>query len=164
MPIKVCGLHNVMAFADDAHFVASITDHQNKCPFTDKDTHVVRTVFYDTEHPDDVEFMRMRSGVVSILNAVDQRKITLHSNIVVHCHAGVSRSSAMAWLILIKLGMDYKEAFTLLYKQHPNIWPNKVILGIGGAILKLPPEFNEFVSQVDAEIASNRNEYLGYGG
>lgn len=164
MPIKVCGLHNVMAFVDDAHFVVGITDHGKKSPVVSIPIKQITVNFDDTEHPDDAEFMQMRSSVINILNAVDTSKLTQHSNIVVHCHAGVSRSSAMAWLILIKLGMDFKDAFSLLIKQHPNIWPNKVVLGIGASILKLPKEFNDFVSQVDAEIAQNRTEFLGYGG
>lgn len=164
MPIKVCGLHNVMAFADDAHFIVGITDHGKKSPVTSVNIPQITVNFDDTEHPDEVEFIKMRTGVRQILSSVSSNQLTPLSNIVVHCHAGVSRSSAIAWLILIQLGMDYKEAFSLLIKQHPNIWPNKVVLGLGASVLGLPKEFNDFVNQVDAEIAQNRTEFLGYGG
>lgn len=164
MSIRVCGLHNVMSFVKDADFIVGITDHKVKSPVTSVNVPQVCVQFDDTEHPSDTEFMTMQLNVRRILNSIASSKLSLDSNIVVHCHAGVSRSSATAWLILIMLGMDFKDAFTLLFKQHSNIWPNKVVLGIGASILKLPKEFTDFVDQVDSEIAGNKTSPLGYGG
>lgn len=40
-------------------------------------------------------------------------------NILVHCHAGISRSTATAWGICIAKGMDPDVALDLLVKEHP---------------------------------------------
>jgi len=41
------------------------------------------------------------------------------SNLLVHCHAGISRSTAIAWGIAIGNGMDEAEAIAMLVKNHP---------------------------------------------
>jgi len=164
MPITVCGLHNVMNHIGAADFVVSINDPGEDSPIKNHTVSKVIVNFWDVEIPSGDDFTKMIFSVKSILRALDENKLTLDSNIVVHCRAGVSRSSAIAWLILIKLGMDYKDAFTLLFKQHSNIWPNTVVLGIGADLMRLPEEFKQFIQQVDVEIASNHSGYLGYGG
>jgi len=39
--------------------------------------------------------------------------------LLVHCHAGISRSTATAWGVAIANGVDPLEAFLTLQKQHP---------------------------------------------
>ena len=41
------------------------------------------------------------------------------SNLLVHCHAGMSRSTATAWGIAIANGFDPQEAFDRLKNNHP---------------------------------------------
>ena len=41
------------------------------------------------------------------------------SNLLVHCHAGMSRSTSSAWGIAIANGFDPKEAYDLLRQNHP---------------------------------------------
>ncbi|MEY4401853.1 MAG: Dual specificity phosphatase, catalytic domain [Actinomycetota bacterium] len=41
------------------------------------------------------------------------------TNLLVHCHAGMSRSTATAWGIAIANGFDAQEAFDLLKGNHP---------------------------------------------
>jgi len=41
------------------------------------------------------------------------------ANLLVHCHAGMSRSTATAWGIAIANGFDPQEAFQLLRNNHP---------------------------------------------
>lgn len=161
MPIKVCGVHNVLKHIDGADFIVAIRDPKRKSIVHNPDVFVR---FEDTEYPDDRDAAKMLFAVKTVLAAVDAKQVSLSDNIVVHCEAGVSRSSAMAWLILIKLGMDYKEAFRLLISQHPNIWPNTEVLSYGASLLKLPQEFRTFVAQVTAEISDKRGGFLGYGG
>ena len=42
-----------------------------------------------------------------------------HSNLLVHCHAGMSRSTSSAWGIAIANGFDPQDAYDLLYRNHP---------------------------------------------
>ena len=41
------------------------------------------------------------------------------ANLLVHCHAGMSRSTSTAWGIAIANGFDPQEAFDLLKNNHP---------------------------------------------
>lgn len=52
------------------------------------------------------------------------------NNILVHCHAGISRSTATAWGISIAHGHDPKEAIASLYEAHPvtyGFWDDPMI-------------------------------------
>ncbi len=40
-------------------------------------------------------------------------------NLLIHCHAGISRSTAIAWGVAIGNGMDEREAIAQLVKKHP---------------------------------------------
>jgi len=41
-------------------------------------------------------------------------------SLLVHCHAGISRSTSCAWGIAIAKGVDAKEAFETLAEMHPD--------------------------------------------
>jgi predicted protein tyrosine phosphatase len=51
-----------------------------------------------------------------------------HSNIVVHCFAGVSRSSAVGISLLVRDGFSIVEAVDQVHVYSPNMAPNKLIL------------------------------------
>ncbi len=118
--------------------------------------------FEDTEHPSELERMKMIREVRSILSWVQQKKPTSDTKILVHCHYGVSRSSAIAWLILAMLGEDPLLAFQKLWKARPQIWPNIVVLEIGSHFLQLDPSFMKLAIRVDEEIKEKRGNFMGY--
>lgn len=61
-----------------------------------------------------------------ILKAVEfSKKNKVH---VIHCHAGVSRSSAIAYAIFRGQGMSSKDAMKEVYKINPHAEPNKRIV------------------------------------
>jgi predicted protein tyrosine phosphatase len=59
------------------------------------------------------------------------------SHLLVHCHAGVSRSTAAAALILAQAYPDRpaREALDAVAQMRPRAWPNLRILEFGDAIL-----------------------------
>jgi predicted protein tyrosine phosphatase len=118
--------------------------------------------FEDTEHPSELEWMKMNREVRSILSWVQHKKPSVDTKILVHCHAGVSRSSAIAWLILIMQGREPLEAFQSLFKSRSQIWPNLVVLGIGSKFLNLDPGFMKLAIQIDEEIREGRGQLFGY--
>lgn len=169
--ITVTNIYGVHSLFEDADVVVSILnpnkDHEvrdfmKKIPKAPRDKHFI-CHFEDTEHPSEMEWMQMSREVTSILVWVYKNAMSLDSNIVVHCHAGISRSPAVAWLIMVMFGMDAREAFDQLFKANRNIWPNTQVLAIGASFLKLDPSFMELVQKIDTEIASSKREYLGYG-
>jgi predicted protein tyrosine phosphatase len=59
------------------------------------------------------------------------------THLLVHCHAGVSRSTAAATLILAQTRPDRpaEEALLAVVRQRPRAWPNLRILELGDALL-----------------------------
>ena len=59
------------------------------------------------------------------------------AHILVHCHAGVSRSTAAATLILVQARPDQpaEEALQTVVRRRPRAWPNLRILELGDALL-----------------------------
>jgi predicted protein tyrosine phosphatase len=60
------------------------------------------------------------------------------THLLVHCHAGVSRSTAAATLILAQTRRDRpaEEALQAVVRQRPRAWPNLRILELGDALLE----------------------------
>ena len=59
------------------------------------------------------------------------------AHLLVHCHAGVSRSTAAATLILVQARPDRpaEEALQTVVRRRPRAWPNLRILELGDDIL-----------------------------
>ena len=49
-------------------------------------------------------------------------------NVLIHCHAGISRSTAVAIGLLVMQGIAPEMAFKLIHDQRPRMWPNELIL------------------------------------
>jgi predicted protein tyrosine phosphatase len=51
-----------------------------------------------------------------------------HSNVVCHCYAGLSRSTATSIGLLVRDGASIEDAVHQVWTQSPNMFPNKLIL------------------------------------
>jgi len=107
MPITIASLDEALTIAQNFDYIISLTDpSQRMKSFGDNHIHVK---FPDTTHPTDLEYMKMYSGVLQVINWVKRNKLTPEHKILVHCHAGISRSSAMAWTLKVMFGeTDYR--------------------------------------------------------
>jgi len=67
------------------------------------------------------------------------------THLLIHCHAGVSRSTAAATLILAQTRPDRpaEEALLAVVRQRPRAWPNLRILEFGDALLERGGEIVE---------------------
>src|SRR6516225_5953472 len=67
------------------------------------------------------------------------------THLLVHCHAGVSRSTAAATLILAQRRPERpaEEALLAVVRQRPRAWPNLRILELGDALLERRGEIVE---------------------
>lgn len=142
---------------EDFDFVVSIFDTDMNPTFTHSDPskHII-CHFEDTEHPTDDVWMTMNREVRTILSWVS--RIPDDAKVLVHCHAGVSRSSAVAWLMLIQRGVDPMEAFQSIFKKRPCIWPNTVVMGIGASFMKMDPDFMKMVARIEGEVSLRRSD------
>lgn len=71
-------------------------------------------------------------------------------NVLVHCHAGISRSTALGLGLWVKAGKTIDEAVKLVYADRPNMSPNKLILQHIDTILNMK---GQFVDEVNAAVS-----------
>jgi len=67
--------------------------------------------------------------------------LTAMDRLLVHCFAGISRSTAAAIAVLIQHGIDYAEAFKMVAAERPMLLPNRALIrltdrhfGLDGAL------------------------------
>ena len=99
--------------------------------------------FDDIASPKDDWFLPNKKHVQSALNFADELR---GGSLLIHCHAGISRSSAVALAIIAKgLGAGKeKRAFKELERINPNCAPNALVIWLtdeilerGGALYKM---------------------------
>ena len=99
--------------------------------------------FDDIASPKDDWVLPSKKHVQSALNFADELN---GSSLLIHCHAGISRSSAVALAIIAKgLGAGKeKRAFKELERINPNCAPNALVIWLtdeilerGGALYKM---------------------------
>lgn len=72
--------------------------------------------------------------------------------VLVHCHAGVSRSTAMAIGILIQHGMTAQEAVDYVFEIRECAWPNGLIIEILDKELNQNGELSKVVGEAKKRI------------
>lgn len=85
-----------------------------------------------------------RSDIHAILAHVASCKVSHGSKLLVHCFAGISRSPAVAWGVLVSLGLTPECARARVLRARPQAWPNILvlhhfdeILGLDGRLYEL---------------------------
>lgn len=68
------------------------------------------------------------------------------TRIVVHCHAGLCRSTAMAFAILVRRGLSYEEAISKVLESSFDAWPNNLVIRHADCILNHDGKMVEFIS------------------
>lgn len=80
------------------------------------------------------------------------RDIKENDNVLVHCHAGVSRSTAMAIGILIQHGMPPKDAVEYVFEIRDCAWPNNLMIDLLDTEFNLQGELSKEVSTAKKRI------------
>lgn len=122
MNYKVCGINPILNKNSDlrqwADYILTVTD--DYVPHTNFQIHCM-----DTTNDDGPTIAHLDDAVNFI------KTLPEGSNILIHCHAGISRSPGFLLYILIEYeGLDYITACRELYNIRPMCHPNKKILDI----------------------------------
>jgi predicted protein tyrosine phosphatase len=75
--------------------------------------------------------------------------VSTEDNVLVHCEGGISRSVALAIGLLVQDGKTIEEAVIEVHQWSPNMWPNKLMLDLIGAKIKIA-DFTSKVSKARA--------------
>jgi predicted protein tyrosine phosphatase len=70
-----------------------------------------------------------------VRQALEFVRETEDERLIVHCHAGVSRSPAIAWCILLDRSRSVETATKLLFELQPQALPNRTIICHGLELL-----------------------------
>lgn len=74
------------------------------------------------------------------------RRFEEDDKVLIHCSAGMSRSTAVAAVVLAQHGMTPVEAMAHVYEVREACWPNSKIIGFGDSALSLNGELIKAVS------------------
>lgn len=84
----------------------------------------------------------------NIRNVLDfSKKFTNDDKVLVHCHAGISRSTAVSVLICIQHGMSIEKAFDLVYSIRDCMSPNILIIKYGDELLGCNGDLMDYLSR-----------------
>ncbi|MCA8908557.1 MAG: dual specificity protein phosphatase family protein [Rhodospirillaceae bacterium] len=140
--LSICGLDELPAFAaEGVSHVVSILDPDYPDPedfaaFLPHRRAVLR--FDDVIVTGDLYQAPGAGDVAAILNVGRELAADGATHVLVHCHAGVSRSTAAAALLLAQRMPDaIDDVFDEIHRVRPRSWPNSLIVRLGDAQLGL---------------------------
>lgn len=92
--------------------------------FRDTDHHIIRH-FHDI----DVASPGMIAPSQEVFDEIIRfsNQFEPHDKVLIHCHAGISRSTAIAIAVLIDRGVQCIDAFDIIRKTRSCLWPNAMI-------------------------------------
>jgi len=121
--IRICGINESVYFMDQYTKIIGIVN---------PNTNVVPTEKYHIERCHDIRedlepwITPQKEQFQRILDF--SKDFTVDDKILVHCSAGISRSTAVGVMILIQHGLTEEEAFAKIYSVRPHMYPNSLIL------------------------------------
>tara|TARA_Y100000588_G_scaffold20464_1_gene20750 strand:- start:895 stop:1389 length:495 start_codon:yes stop_codon:yes gene_type:complete len=132
--VQVRNCHEAAKVHPEFDAVISVVSHARDAAFAHPNHH--REYFDDISDPIDWGREPRREQVQRIVEFV--RTQPENSRFLVHCQAGISRSTATALGVLATLGWREKEAIEYLVANHPEnrpFWPNGWVLSHFDALL-----------------------------
>ncbi len=123
----------VIGMLDPSEQKHLVSEHKNRHMFWFED---IISQMDDRQHP-------TKEHVLDIIKLFDEHSMK-DKLVLVHCHAGISRSTAVAIGLLIHSGKRISEAFETIHWQRDMMWPNDLILKHFDDILNLGGELVKF--------------------
>jgi predicted protein tyrosine phosphatase len=141
--IAVCGMEELPQIAADfgpTHAVTLLDPTNSRPPIAglDDDDHLfvgvhdIRAPLPDHEHPQDHHVEALLAFGESLRPAVESSEV----RVLVHCWAGVSRSTAAAFTLKCQLtGMTERDALLYIQSVRRQMWPNELIVELADQAL-----------------------------
>ena len=162
MPIAICGVSEVPAFATiPLDHIISIREIHQPAPDiqgfkTDFTLHSF--VFCDTGDPTHPLAVSEKQ-IGRLINIYAQTNV--NQNMLFHCFAGVSRSSAAAFIWLAYHGMPYAKAYqTIVSGRGQFVCPNQLMIKLADQLMDRGGEMAAFMSAEIGRRAPEREAYF----
>ncbi|SRR5260221_634683 len=147
------------AFLSDWN-ILSITGRATNKPLYLPQAKKMCSLYFDDVEPDTPETGHFAATDADIKKAVAFAHEVGNDHLLIHCFAGISRSTAMAWIIIWDKLKDKPEAvrlsFDIVRRIRPILLPNRHVLTIGinllaseGARDDITREFRDCLRQLD---------------
>ncbi len=119
--------------------------------------------FYDVIEPRPDQLAPTGADVERLLAFGREPDLAAGSHLLIHCHAGVSRSTAAAALILAQAQPDRpaREALEAVAQLRPRAWPNLRILEFGDALLGRNGEIVAAVAAIYRRVLEREPSFEG---
>ena len=160
MPIKIASLDEALRIHSEFDYVISITDPKTYFPdLGEKHLHVC---FEDVGKGSSAWKTRsLERGTKTIFTWAKNKGLTKEHKILVHCYAGISRSSAIAWSLMTMFGEDMVASIELFYSDRPFIWPNVKVIQVMDKLLQCNGVFLELAKKLEAELIATNQHTMG---
>jgi predicted protein tyrosine phosphatase len=148
--IRICGFHDVK---DHAHLpitdiisIGSVEDIPNISAFREKDFALYRFVFEDVSHdcPTGPSLKIVQKMIKTFKTILDNND---SPDVLFHCAAGISRSTAAAFIFLVVAGYSYEKAFGAVYDARGSTYPNQLMIKYADDILNRGGTMLDFVNK-----------------
>lgn len=118
--------------------------------------------FHDVIEPRDHQFAPTSEDVERLLVFGREVVETPETHLLVHCRAGVSRSTAAATLILMQANPEWTARAVLdtVAVIRPRAWPNLLILEIGDALLGRNGEIAKAAGAIYRRVLAHDPEFV----
>jgi predicted protein tyrosine phosphatase len=142
--LTICGLNELCSFQDsEVTHVLSILDpnHPEPADFAAYGPHKRLTLrFYDIIAPMPGLPLPERHHIEALLEFgkdLEWKDGDPLSHLLVHCHAGISRSTASMATLLAEArpAMDEDAIFARIHEIRPQAWPNSLMIGLADDLL-----------------------------
>lgn len=162
MPIAICAVHQVPAFANvPLDHIVSFHNSTEPGP----DTHAFRHPFTlhsfvfddtgDTNHP----HAPTEAAIQRLLSVYAQTR--LDDGILFHCMGGVSRSTAAAFLWLVHHGMTYPDAYQIVVNARgPFVCPNQLMVKLADSLMSRGGTLRDFIVAENARREPDRQVFF----
>jgi predicted protein tyrosine phosphatase len=149
--LRVCGLRDLpeeIEHFQPTHIVSAVETLADFPTYTNKHIHVS---FSDIATPMEFLVAPEMEHLLAVLDFAKDLKDT--DRVLVHCFAGISRSTALAIGICMQNGLSYAEAFAYVEQVRPVLSPNHRIItlidehfGLDGKLTELAVEFRRRIA------------------
>jgi predicted protein tyrosine phosphatase len=120
--------------------------------------------FHDVIEPQPDQIAPTRNDVERLLDFGREVSETPDAHLLVHCRAGVSRSTAAAALILMQANPEWSASAALgaVAAIRPRAWPNLLILELGEVLLGRNGEIVAAVGAIYRRVLARDPEFVRY--
>lgn len=139
--IRICGIGESIYFMDQYSKAIGIVNPEADVVSTEKyhieRCHDIREDMSPWIKPQKEQFQRILEF---------SKDFTEDDKVLVHCSAGISRSTAVGVMILIQHGFTEEEAFDNIYSVRPHMYPNSLIIQYADELLGRDGKLLEYFS------------------